>query len=59
MGNLLKDRIEGINQFPDRKLRELLYILSSDDIQSPFIPMQLRYPAFDFNKQGKFGLKHE
>jgi hypothetical protein len=59
MANLSKDLIAQLNEFPLRKLRETLYILASEDIDSPFIPLQLRYPAFGFKKKGKLkmGLK--
>lgn len=52
MGNLSKDLISHINNFPQRKLRELLYLLCSKDINSTCIPLQLRYPSFGFDKAG-------
>lgn len=56
MSNPLNDLILRINSYPSRKLREILFILGSDDIPSPKIPLQLRHPSFGFEKQGLYEL---
>jgi len=57
MNNQANHLIDRINQIPSRKLREVIYILSSDDLPNSQIPLQLRYPPFEFDKQGKLGLE--
>lgn len=56
MGNNAKDYFQWLNEIKSRSLRELTYLLISENIQHELIPAEIYYPIFDRFSKGQFGL---